>query len=176
VDRLTQGSPWQRRLALLLLRLVDGLGLVGRGYTCLPTQEALLEPKSVLLLGLVLVARRILLILGLRTSLAGSAAAICTGRSGPVRQPSLRMLGSAMERVILFALVFFLSSSLALLVRRLFAGCAAHRLASNQAVIWATVLQRTQIDMNAGRPSPSCAKGSAVSGADQTLAPPSNRS
>jgi len=75
-----------------------------------------LEPKSVLLLGLVLVASAILLILGLRTSLAGSAAAICTAGAALYDSQHLRLLGSAMDAwLFLFALVFFLSSSLALL-------------------------------------------------------------
>jgi len=75
-----------------------------------------LEPKSVLLLGLVLVASAILLILGLRTSLAGSAAAICTAGAALYDSHHLRLLGSAMDAwLFLFALVFFLSSSLALL-------------------------------------------------------------
>jgi uncharacterized membrane protein YphA (DoxX/SURF4 family) len=75
-----------------------------------------LEPKTVLLLGLVLVASAILLILGLRTSLAGGAAAICTAGAALYDSHHLRLLGSAMDAwLFLFALVFFLSSSLALL-------------------------------------------------------------
>jgi len=70
----------------------------------------------VLLLGLVLVASAILLILGLRTSLAGSAAAICTAGAALYGSHHLKLLGSAMDAwLFLFALVFFLSSSLALL-------------------------------------------------------------
>jgi len=70
----------------------------------------------VLLLGLVLVASAILLILGLRTSLAGSAAAICTVGAALHCRHNLNVLGSEMFAwSCLFALVFFLSSSLALL-------------------------------------------------------------
>src|SRR3979411_2989601 len=83
-------------LALLLLRLVDGLGLVGEGIHLSTHAGGALEPKSVLLLGLVLVASAILLILGLRTSLAGSAAAICTAGAALYDSHHLRMLGSAM--------------------------------------------------------------------------------
>jgi hypothetical protein len=75
-----------------------------------------LEPKSVLLLGLVLVAGAILLILGLRTSLAGSAAAICTAGAALYDSHHLKLLGNVTDAwLFLFALVFFLSGSLALL-------------------------------------------------------------
>jgi len=117
VDRLYSRFPGGSvGLALLLLRLVDGLGLVGEGIHLSTHAGGSLEPKSVLLLGLVLVASAILLILGLRTSLAGSAAAICTAGAALYDSHHLRMLGSAMDAwLFLFALVFFLSSSLALL-------------------------------------------------------------
>ena len=117
MDRLYSRFPGGSvGLALLLLRLVDGLGLVGEGIHLSTHAGGALEPKSVLLLGLVLVASAILLILGLRTSLAGSAAAICTAGAALYDNHHLRMLGSAMDAwLFLFALVFFLSSSLALL-------------------------------------------------------------
>lgn len=117
MDRLYSRFPGGSvGLALLLLRLVDGLGLVGEGIHLSTHAGGALEPKSVLLLGLVLVASAILLILGLRTSLAGSAAAICTAGAALYDSHHLRMLGSAMDAwLFLFALVFFLSSSLALL-------------------------------------------------------------
>jgi uncharacterized membrane protein YphA (DoxX/SURF4 family) len=68
------------------------------------------------LLGLVLGASAILLILGLRTSLAGSAAAICTAGAALYAEHHLNLFESAMDAwAFLFALVFFLSSSLALL-------------------------------------------------------------
>src|SRR5260370_1322047 len=55
-------------LALIVLRLVDGLGLVGEAIRLLTPTGTSSEPTRVLLLGLVLVASAILLILGLPTS------------------------------------------------------------------------------------------------------------
>jgi putative oxidoreductase len=103
-------------LALLLLRLVDGLGLVGGGLHIFTAGGTSSEPASVLLLGLLLVASAILLILGLRTPLAGGSAAVCTAGAALYASHHLKLLGGAMDAwLFLFALVFFLSSSLALL-------------------------------------------------------------
>jgi uncharacterized membrane protein YphA (DoxX/SURF4 family) len=103
-------------LALLLLRLVDGLGLVGEGIHLFTLAGTLSEPTSALLLGLVLVASAILLILGLRTPWAGGAAAICTTGAALYRSHHLKLLGGATDGwLFLFVLVFFLSGSLALL-------------------------------------------------------------
>jgi uncharacterized membrane protein YphA (DoxX/SURF4 family) len=103
-------------LALLLLRLVNGLGLVGEGIRLITPATTSSEPTSAVLLGLVLGASAILLILGLRTSLAGSAAAICTAGAALYAEHHLNLFESAMDAwAFLFALVFFLSSSLALL-------------------------------------------------------------
>jgi hypothetical protein len=103
-------------LALLLLRLVDGLGLFGEGIHLFIPAEASSEPTRVVLLGLVLGASAILLILGLRTSLASGAAAMCTAGVALFDEHHLRLLGSDRDAwSILFALVFFLSSSFALL-------------------------------------------------------------
>src|SRR5260370_1720102 len=67
-------------------------------------------------MGVVLVASAILLILGLRTSLAGGAAAICTAGAAVYASHHLVLSGSAMDAwAFLFALVFFLSGSLSLL-------------------------------------------------------------
>jgi uncharacterized membrane protein YphA (DoxX/SURF4 family) len=117
VDRLYSRFPaGSVGLALLVLRLVDGLGLVVEGIHLFTHAETSLEPKSVLLLGLVLVAGAILLILGLRTSLAGSAAAIFTAGAALYDSHHLKLLGSLTDAwLFLFTLVFFLSSSLALL-------------------------------------------------------------
>lgn len=117
MDRLYSKFPaGSVGLALLLLRVVDGLGLVGIGVRVLTAAGTPSESTSVLLLGLVLVASAILLILGLRTSLAGSAAAICTVGAALHCRHNLNVLGSEMFAwSCLFALVFFLSSSLALL-------------------------------------------------------------
>jgi hypothetical protein len=103
-------------LALLLLRLVDGLGLVGGGLHLFTAGETSSEPAGVLFLGLVLVASAVMLILGLRTALAGSAAAVCTAGAALYASHHLQLLGTAMDAwLFLFAMVFFLSSSLALL-------------------------------------------------------------
>jgi uncharacterized membrane protein YphA (DoxX/SURF4 family) len=116
VDRLYSKFPaGSVGLALLLLRLVDGLGLVRVGiHVFTPTGTS--ESASALLLGSVLVASALLLILGLRTPLAGSAGAICTAGGALYASQHLKLFGSSMEAwIFLFALVFFLSSSLALL-------------------------------------------------------------
>jgi len=103
-------------LALLLLRLVDGIGLIGEGIQLTTPVRSSSEPLSVLLLGLVLIASAVLLILGLRTSWAGSAASICTAGSALYASHPLNFPGVTMNAwFFLFALVFFLSSSLALL-------------------------------------------------------------
>jgi uncharacterized membrane protein YphA (DoxX/SURF4 family) len=117
VDRLYSRFPaGSVGLALLLLRLVTGFGLVGEGMHLFLPPENPSEPMSALLLGLVLVASAILLILGLRTSFAGTAAAICTAGAALYASHHLKLLGNATDAwLFLFALVFFLSSSLALL-------------------------------------------------------------
>ena len=103
-------------LALLVLRLVDGLGLIGEAIRLFTPAANSLEPTSVLLLGLVLVASAVLLILGLRTSLAGSAAAICTAGAALHTHFNSSLPGSDLYVwSFLFAIVFFLSGSLVLL-------------------------------------------------------------
>jgi len=57
LDRLYSRFPaGSVGLALLLLRLVDGLGLVGEGIRLVTPAGSASEPTSVLLLGLVLAA------------------------------------------------------------------------------------------------------------------------
>jgi uncharacterized membrane protein YphA (DoxX/SURF4 family) len=103
-------------LALLLLRLVDGLGLVMEGAHLVTPAQFSPEPTSALLLELVLVASAILLIFGLRTSAAGSAAAICTvGAALYARHHLYLSSGDTEAWLFLFLIVFFLSSCLALL-------------------------------------------------------------
>jgi uncharacterized membrane protein YphA (DoxX/SURF4 family) len=103
-------------LALLVLRLVDGLGIVAEGTRLFTPAANSTEPTSVLLLGLVLVASATLLILGLRTSLAGTAAAICIAGAALHSNLNLNLSGSDLYVwSFFFALVFFLSGSLALL-------------------------------------------------------------
>jgi len=103
-------------LALIVLRLVGGLGLIGEAMRLLSPTETSSEPTKVLLLGLVLVASAILLMLGLRTPLAGTAAAIFTAGEALYSKHHFNLSGGEMYAwSLLFALVFFLSSSLALL-------------------------------------------------------------
>ena len=117
VDRLYSRFPaGSVGLALLLLRLVDGVGLAGEGIHLFTPAGTSAEPTGLLFLGLVLVASAILLMLGLRTPLAGSAAAMCTAGAALYAGHHLKLLGGALDAwAFLFALVFFLSSSLALL-------------------------------------------------------------
>ena len=103
-------------LALLLLRLVDGLGLVLEGTHLFTPAQTSSQPTSALLLGLVLVASAILLIFGLRTSVAGTAAAIWTTGAALYAHHHLHLPGSDTDAwLFLFLIVFFLSSCLALL-------------------------------------------------------------
>ncbi len=103
-------------LALFLLRLVNGLGLIGEGVHLFIPAETSSEPTKVVLLGLALGASAILLILGLQTPLAGVAGAICTAGEALYASHHLRLVDSQRDAwSILFTLVFFLSSSLALL-------------------------------------------------------------
>jgi uncharacterized membrane protein YphA (DoxX/SURF4 family) len=103
-------------LALLLLRLVAGLGLVLEGAHLLTPAQTSSEPINGLLLAIVLVASAILLAFGLRTSIAGSAAAICTAGAALYARHHLNLTGSGTDAwLFLFLIVFFLSSCLALL-------------------------------------------------------------
>jgi hypothetical protein len=103
-------------LALLVLRLVDGLGLFGESMRLLTPTGTSSEPTSTLLLSLALGASAILLTLGLRTILAGSAGAACTVGAALYGTNYLNPSGSGADAwLFLFAIVFFLSGSLALL-------------------------------------------------------------
>jgi uncharacterized membrane protein YphA (DoxX/SURF4 family) len=117
MDRLYSRFPaGSVGLALLLLRLVDGLGLMAQEIHLFTPAGTSTESLSVQLLVLALVASAIMLILGLRTSFAGSTAAICTAAVALYASHHSQLLGSAMNAwLFLFALVFFLSSALALL-------------------------------------------------------------
>jgi uncharacterized membrane protein YphA (DoxX/SURF4 family) len=117
VDKLYSRFPaGSVGLALLLLRLVDGLGLAGEGIHLFVPAGTSAEPPSLLLLGLVLVASAILLMLGLRTSFAGGAAAISTAGAALYASHHQVLSVSATDAwAFLFALVFFVSGSLALL-------------------------------------------------------------
>src|ERR1700732_1030749 len=103
-------------LAWLLLSLVDGLGLAMEGAHLVTPAQASTEPTNAVLLGLVLVASAILLIFGLRTSAAGTAAAICTVGAALYARHHLNLIISDTDAwLFLFLIVFFLSSCLALL-------------------------------------------------------------
>ena len=102
-------------LALFLLRLAAGFGLVSEGIHLLTTSSTTSDSTSTVLLALALMASAIMLILGLRTTIAGSAAAVCTG--GSILYGMDRVNPSATDVdawFFLFALVLVLSSSLAL--------------------------------------------------------------
>ena len=117
MDRLySRFPPGSVGLALLLLRLVDALGLIGEGIRVITPAGNSLEPTSAMLLGLVLVVSAMMLMLGLRTSLAGGAAAMCTAAAALYANHHLRQFAGDIDAwLFLFALVFFLSSALALL-------------------------------------------------------------
>ncbi len=117
MDRLySRFPPGSVGLALLLLRLVDALGLIGEGIRVITPVGNSSEPTNVMLLGLVLVVSAMMLMLGLRTSLAGGAAAVCTAGAALYASHHLRQFGNEIDAwLFLFALVFFLSSALALL-------------------------------------------------------------
>lgn len=104
--------------ALLLLRLIDGIGLIAEGVLVfgLGPHTGVSEPVGGLLLGLGLVATAIVLILGLRTFFAGNAAAVLT--LGAALYGSFDLQGTESWRdvgLVLCAVVFVLSTSLALL-------------------------------------------------------------
>ena len=117
MDRLYSRFPaGSVGLALLLLRLVAGVGLVGEVMHFFTRAGTSFEPTSMLLLNLALGVSALLLIIGLRTSLAGSAAAVCTAGVVLYGKHYLGLLESGMDAwLFLFAFVFFLSGSLALL-------------------------------------------------------------
>jgi uncharacterized membrane protein YphA (DoxX/SURF4 family) len=113
VDRLYSKFPaGSVGLALFLLRLADGFGLVSEGIRLFTPIGATSETTSAVLLGVVLVASAIMLVLGLQTTLAGGAAAVCTAG---LTLHGVNLLAGEMDAgVFLLALVFVLSSSLAL--------------------------------------------------------------
>jgi hypothetical protein len=117
MDRLYSRFPaGSVGFALFLLRLIDGLGLVGEGMHLLTPPETSSEPAGLLVLCLALVASAILLILGLRTSLAGIAAAVSTAGTALYGSHHLSLSEPGTDaRLFLLTLVFFLSSSLVLL-------------------------------------------------------------
>jgi hypothetical protein len=118
LDRLYSRFPaGSVGLALLVLRLVDGLGLIGEGVHVLILVVNPSVPLSVLLLSLALGASATLLILGLKTSSAGVIATACAvGAALFDMQHHRGQSGSEMAaHLFLLVLLFFVSSSLALL-------------------------------------------------------------
>ena len=100
-------------LALFLLRLADGFGLVSESIRLFA--PATPETTSAVLLGAALVTTAIMLLLGLRTMLAGGGAAICTVASLAYTTQRGNPAGSDTDAwYFLFTLVFILSSALAL--------------------------------------------------------------
>jgi uncharacterized membrane protein YphA (DoxX/SURF4 family) len=103
-------------VALLLLRLVDGSALLGEGIRLFMFTGNSSEPTTLVLVGLALVISAVLLMLGLRTSMAGSAAAIFTAGATLYATRHSALLGNTIDAwLLLFVFVFFLSGSLALL-------------------------------------------------------------
>jgi uncharacterized membrane protein YphA (DoxX/SURF4 family) len=102
-------------LALFLLRLADGFGLLSEGIHLVNLAEATTDTTSAALFGVVLMGSAIMLLLGLRTTIAGSAAAVSTAgwvlRGVNPFHPSALAVDAWL---FLFAFVFVLSSSLAL--------------------------------------------------------------
>jgi putative oxidoreductase len=117
LDRLYSRFPaGSVGLALVLLRLVDGIGLLGVGIHLFTPGGIFPESTIVLPLGLVLGASAVLLILGRRTSFAGGAAAVGTAGTALCFSHHLSLLGGEMYAwIFLLALVFSLSTALALL-------------------------------------------------------------
>jgi uncharacterized membrane protein YphA (DoxX/SURF4 family) len=117
VDTLYSRFPAGRvGLALLLLRLVAGLGLFGAGMHLFTSAGASSESATVPVLGLLLVGSAVNLILGLRTALSGAAAAVGTVGAAAYEIRGMGLFSGEMDaRLFLFALVFALSISLALL-------------------------------------------------------------
>lgn len=117
MDRLYSRFPaGSVGLALLVLRLVDGIGLLGEGIHLLSPVAASSETRSELVLVLALGASATLLIVGLKTSWAGIAAAVCIAGEALFGMHHLNPSESEIStHLVLLVLMFFLSSSLALL-------------------------------------------------------------
>ena len=101
-------------LALFLLRLADGFGLASEGIHLFTPAGTTSESASALL-GLVLAVSAVMLILGLRTTIAGIAAAVGTAGSILYGIDRVNLPETDLDAwFFLFALVFALSSALAL--------------------------------------------------------------
>jgi uncharacterized membrane protein YphA (DoxX/SURF4 family) len=102
-------------LALFLLRLADGFGLASAGIHLFTLTDTTPEPTSAVLLGLALVAAAVLLFLGLRTTQAAvGACALSAGSAWYATRHVALPDNEIVAWEVLFALVFLLSSVLAL--------------------------------------------------------------
>jgi uncharacterized membrane protein YphA (DoxX/SURF4 family) len=102
-------------LALFLLRLAAAFGLVSEGVQLLANSAATTPSNGTALLGLGLVASAIMLLLGLRTTLSGSAAAVFSAAAALYgTYASTRSSYDVDAWLFLFAVVFVLSGALAL--------------------------------------------------------------
>jgi uncharacterized membrane protein YphA (DoxX/SURF4 family) len=102
-------------LALFLLRLADGFGLASESIRLLTPAAMTPETTGAVLLGAALVTAAIMLLLGLRTMLAGGGGAICTVASlAYIAQRGNPAASDTDAWYFLFTLVFVVSSALAL--------------------------------------------------------------
>ncbi len=116
MDRLYSQFPaGSVGVALLLLRLVDGMGLFAEGSRLFVPAATPSADAIPLLLGVVLIGSAIMLMLGLRTSLAGGAAAVCTiGSAVYAGLYTDQSQGEPAAWLFMFMLVFAMSGALAL--------------------------------------------------------------
>ena len=102
-------------VALLLLRLADGFGLASEGIHLFTPAAMTVETTGAVLLGVALVTTAIMLLLGLRTMLAGGGAAVFTaGSAAYIAQQRNLPGGDADAWYLPLTLVLVLSSALAL--------------------------------------------------------------
>ena len=101
--------------ALFLLRLADGFGLAFEGIHLFTPAAMTAETTGAVLLGVALVTTAIMLLLGLRTMLAGGGGAVFTAASAAyIAQQRNLPGGDADAWYLLLTLVLVLSSALAL--------------------------------------------------------------
>jgi uncharacterized membrane protein YphA (DoxX/SURF4 family) len=102
-------------VALFLLRLADGFGLASEGLHLFTPAAMTAETTGAVLLGVALVTTAIMLLLGLRTMLAGAGAAVFTVASAPYMAQQRNLPGGDADVwYVLLTLVLVLSSALAL--------------------------------------------------------------
>jgi len=102
-------------VALFLLRLADGFGLASQGIHLVTPAAMTAETTGAVLLGVALVATAIMLLLGLRTILAGGGAAVFTAASATSIAQQRNLSGADTDAwYLLLTVVFVLSTALAL--------------------------------------------------------------